>query len=270
MILGLLGKAGSGKDTVAGMIASRHLVEIDGELIDIAAVLASDAGLRRHRALRARAVQMALADPIKAYTKKVFDFSLSQLWGPSELRNAPDERYPRPHVPMPDDGPRCLHCGKKLDGVVCSYLTPREALQQLGTEWGRRMWPDTWISLAIRLANEIMSCPRTRHPSGDFTSSWALDRVNLVVFSDVRFRNEASAIVDAGGEVWKIVRPVAGLAGMAGAHASETEQDDIAETSFSEIIVNDGSLEELHEAARTALERCDARGAFSALSSSAP
>ena len=66
LILGLLGNAGCGKDTVANMICSHT-----------------------------GATLIALANPLKEICRTVFDFSHEQLCGPSEKRNAPDPRYTR-------------------------------------------------------------------------------------------------------------------------------------------------------------------------------
>ena len=65
MIIGIVGKAGSGKDTVAKFL---------GEQRD-----------------RVRAI--AFAEPMKWFVKDVYDFSAKQMWGPSEERNAVDPRY---------------------------------------------------------------------------------------------------------------------------------------------------------------------------------
>ena len=67
-VIGLAGKAGSGKSTVA-----RHLVKQYGY------------------------VEIALADAVKRIAKQLYGFTDEQLWGPSEARNAPDLRYPREH-----------------------------------------------------------------------------------------------------------------------------------------------------------------------------
>lgn len=48
--------------------------------------------------------------------------------------------------------------------------------------------------------------------------SWKLSKV---VISDVRFDMEAQAIIDRGGYILRVVRPEAGLQGVAGSHASE-------------------------------------------------
>jgi hypothetical protein len=146
-------------------------------------------------------VKISLAMPMKFICKELFDFSDEQLWGPSEARNAPDPRY--------------------------GGLTPRHALQTLGTEWGRACWPDIWVNRALKDAR------------------WYFDYDALgVVVPDVRFRNERAAIETAGGEVWRIVRPGAGLAGAAAAHLSENELTD-SMFDVSHTLVNDGSLEQL-------------------------
>lgn len=80
-----------------------------------------------------------------------------------------------------------------LDG-----LTPREMMQQFGTECGRGLHPELWLlSLSMRL-------PQDRP----------------VVIEDVRFPNEAEWIRDQGGYVIEIERP--GLEWDGDTHASET------------------------------------------------
>jgi hypothetical protein len=232
------------------MIAPVHLVELDGEFTDMRARLAKElppAPLPRTPskapqqelplpdvALRARAVQIALADPLKEFSRKVYDFSVLQLWGPSEHRNAPDRRFERRQPQHNVSANRCAHCGlASVDaqpGVPCvTYLTPREALQQLGTEWGRRMWGDTWIAMALRRASGFLNGIRVKKPGADahtFAPNWIIERHDVVVVSDVRFVNEVRAIREIGGEVWRIERPNAGLGGDFGKHLSETEQED--------------------------------------------
>lgn len=88
--------------------------------------------------------------------------------------------------------------------------TPRQAMQWLGTEWGRNLiGSEFWIA-AWRAAVE-RTPPICRHPDDSFA---------LIVADDVRFANEAKAIRDRGGIVVRIERPGAGSAS-GGDHASE-------------------------------------------------
>jgi hypothetical protein len=185
-------------------------------------------------------VKVALADPLKRIARDVFDFTDEQLWGPSEKRNAPDMRYPRGMR----EGDRCL--------------TPRYALQQLGSEWGRNCYPNVWIDYAIRIAKRLTDYP---HGPSFYTAREGMrakyvsdPEVAGVVISDVRFMNEVDAICAAGGRVWKIVRPGAGLQGEAGKHMSETEQEGIDHKHFACIIKNDMSLAVLEQLTKEALE----------------
>lgn len=76
--------------------------------------------------------------------------------------------------------------------------TPRQAMQTLGTEWGRHCMGDTfWVNL-LRYRLEQR-------------------RGERIVIEDVRFQNEADMIRDMGG---KIIR-IAGRGGIAGSHPSE-------------------------------------------------
>lgn len=71
---------------------------------------------------------------------------------------------------------------------LCGVST-RRAMQSLGTEWGRGMiHTELWVRAAMRRAM------RQRD-------------VDLVVFDDVRFDNEARAIREQGGIVIRVVRP---------------------------------------------------------------
>lgn len=63
----------------------------------------------------------------------------------------------------------------------------------------------------------------------------------LVVVTDVRFRNEAQWIVENGGEVWRVERP--GVAAVNG-HISEHDLD---EWRFDERVANSGSVEDLRQ-----------------------
>lgn len=195
-IIGITGKAGSGKDTVADLLVRDH-------------------GF----------VKVALADPLKRICKEVFGFTDEQLWGPSEKRNAPDLRFPRHNGD--------LNTPAKSLAQWPLYLTPRHALQQLGTEWGRHCYPNVWVDYALRIAKELE--PFELHslivsylydPKRGVLKDTApvFPAARGVVISDVRFPNEVDAIRAAGGVIWKTMHGE-GLQGAAGAHESERHID---------------------------------------------
>jgi hypothetical protein len=199
-LIAISGRAGSGKNTVAQILGG---------------------------------VELSFAEPLKRFAQDVFAFTNEQVWGPSEARNRPDTRYPRTHGPISTRGV-CGCCGWSCvvgGRIVCKgdpdepqcYLTPRYALQTLGTEWGRSCYENVWADFTVRRAIELVN--------------------PLVVITDCRFVNEARAVRVAGGEVWRVVRPGAGLQGSAGLHPSEAEQES---PEFSElvtrVVMNSGSL----------------------------
>jgi len=219
MIVGVIGRARSGKNTVA-KIAGEEAWAAVGQEVE----------------------ELAFADPLKRFCQEVYDFTDEQLWGPSEERNKPDERYPRPHDfsdPTGTGSWSCEQCGKCYDVLtpVCSYLTPREALQTLGTQWGRTCWPDTWLALGLRRAREAEA------------------RGSLVFLTDCRFINEGRAIKAGGGLLWRVERPGTSGAsvGIAG-HASEMEQETEEMLKLVDVrICNDGDLSLLRSKVLAAL-----------------
>lgn len=100
----------------------------------------------------------------------------------------------------------------------------RPLMQRFGTEVGRDMFgPDFWVNLAI---DSI--------PDG-----------SKIVFTDVRFPNEANAVKVIGGQVWRIDRP--GISA-ANAHISERALDG---HDFDHRLSNEGTLAHLY--AQTAI-----------------
>lgn len=92
----------------------------------------------------------------------------------------------------------------------------RGLMQRMGTEVGRRLWgEDFWVEAAMK------SMPSN------------VD----VVFSDVRYPNEAEAIRMGGGQLWRITREGVGPAND---HDSEVSLDTY---NFDSYVVNNGSIE---------------------------
>lgn len=229
MLIGICGLAGSGKDTSAD-----HLV-------------------RKHRF-----VKVSFADPLKRVAKDIYAFSDEQLWGPSAMRNAPDKRYVRElheRHDWQDDaatgGFRCTRCdllGGQATPQCVVYLTPRYCLQQLGTEWGRRCYPSTWVDYAIRTAGRLRSGECVKYSAKEGITEVPFtyfEAAGGVVIPDVRFQNEIDAIRGAGGKVLRVVRDGAGLTGAAGLHPSEAEQAAMPNDLFDAVISNNADIKAL-------------------------
>ena len=109
---------------------------------------------------------------------------------------------------------------KEVPSRLLQGRTPRYVMQTLGTEWGRKtigenLWIDLWT-------DSVSAC---------------LDQGGRVVCDDVRFANEALAVLKLGGAIYRLQ----GRGGIPGAHESE-RGDFMAQR----IIANDGSQDELY------------------------
>jgi len=153
-------------------------------------------------------VEVAFADVMKRFCKEVFGWSDDTLWGPSEARNTPDPRAP--------------------------WLTPRRALQTLGTEWGRALYRNVWVDSALRVVKKLAADPALRYyPDMGLVCVGKAKPLTGVVISDVRFDNEATAIRAAGGCIWRL--EVNGL------HASDTHPSEagVPQHNTDQILHND-------------------------------
>lgn len=98
---------------------------------------------------------------------------------------------------------------KEAPCAALSGRSPREAMQLLGTEWGRALAPNLWADLWHDTASDILR-------RGGFG----------VVVDDCRFPNEAEAVRALGGYVIEIIGSASGDGvGIAG-HASEAQSFD--------------------------------------------
>jgi hypothetical protein len=103
-------------------------------------------------------------------------------------------------------------------------ITPRLVMQLMGTEAGRNVFgQDLWVHAFLR------ACASSGH------DRW--------VVSDVRFPNEANAILAAGGQVYRVDRPGAGATGGAANHPTETAL--LGYDRWSDVIQNDFTLPDL-------------------------
>lgn len=98
--------------------------------------------------------------------------------------------------------------------------SPRQLLQLLGTDFGRKMVKDSlWVDRAMRRV------------------------VGRTVIADVRFDNEAEAVRANGGVIWEVIRPVPScLVGETAGHESEAG---ILRELVDLTLYNDGTLDDL-------------------------
>ncbi len=221
-IIMLCGSAGSGKDTAANMI-----VEIMPKT-----------GL------------ISQAEPLKMIGEDFFGFSHDQLWGPSELRNAPDPSFDnadRWRFLMDRSNDSVVHEWLQYCGIPNQYnafdswlvglykqtfldekqLTPRVMLQTLGTEFGRKIDHNIWARIAMDKSKE-------RLLAGE---------ASLMLITDGRFKNEVLNTKLNNGMAVLIMTPEvkSGNVGVQG-HSSETELKTIPYYWYDEVIVNNKRL----------------------------
>jgi hypothetical protein len=115
-------------------------------------------------------------------------------------------------------------------------ITPRLALQLLGTDFGQFTLCEKSISFASTTGRSLWV---KRALDG-------IDNKNVVI-SDVRFLHEAESIKKAGGYIFRVIRP--GYESLS-THASETEMVEIKEDFC---IMNDRSLNDLQHAVYSAM-----------------
>jgi hypothetical protein len=248
----LFGEAGSGKDTVADILAKSY-----------------------------GSVSVAMADPMKRLCEYVFDFSENQLWGPSERRNAPDFRYNAVNVGEGkakaawERARERLDKGWVLDWVVTvltghsynvhnrafvalgskwlpmieaeatkkGFLAPRLPLQLLGTEWGRGIDNTMWIRTARRTQRQLLCGGYDYHRKTGLEEKPG-QKYELATVTDGRFPNECLEFKAGGALVINVLNPETNqntgvaTAGTAG-HESERHQKSMPSHWFDAVIVND-------------------------------
>ena len=101
--------------------------------------------------------------------------------------------------------------------------SPRFLLQTLGTEWGRGMVKQSlWIDILMQRIEGWKAAGRS------------------ISVADVRFDDEAEAIRQAGGQIWRIYRVEHWIGGAAAQHSSEAG---ISDHLVSRRIYNHGDLD---------------------------
>jgi hypothetical protein len=158
--------------------------------------------------------RMAFADPLKRVCAIMFGLSDEQLYG--ELKETVDIRY---------------------------NYTPRQILQKFGTEMIREKLHETFPLMGDS-SQFWIDCFKREYSNSDSNG------VNeLVCVTDVRFENEAKAIIDLGGIVILIER------GFGSEDTHSSEKIDISDSLISYRIDNNGTIEQLYEQIRNIVQK---------------
>ena len=174
-------------------------------------------------------VRVAMADPMKRMVRTIWPFEEDQLWGPSHRRAEPPPGLDRPSA--------------------------REALQLLGTEWGRKLDQDVWIRMALVNAKKLLQNQNYVYsPSKGLVEGCGVS-FGGVVISDVRFSNEAHAIKKMAGEVWRVDRPGTPRGGPVGGVPGHSTERGLPPGVVDQVIMNNKSLEDLFRKIDLLMER---------------
>lgn len=174
MLIGIAGRAGTGKDTLARFISHRY----------------------------GHAIQ-AFADPLREILSKRFGWP-TDMW---------EDRQWKEVINWKNE---------------CGPFSPRSWMQWLGTDVLRRY---AGHDIFVRLAFEY----------------WDRHRFPLVL-SDIRFNNEAQAVIDRGGFVIELRRDDAR------AVASHVSEAGLAPKMFHAVLTNDGPLSDMFKGATALIE----------------
>lgn len=117
----------------------------------------------------------------------------------------------------------------------------REAMNTLGTEWGRTcVADDIWLTTATFKLDQLRAQATLGHSN-----------VKGIVISDVRFANEVAWLEAQGGELWHVYRPDNPYALAPDSHVS---QQGLTVEQYEPVIFNDGDIEFLHKRVLSILE----------------
>ena len=212
-LIGFCGFKGSGKDTAADYLAEKYGY-----------------------------TKISFAYPLKKAAQIIWGFSDESLWGSSSLREKLDPRFLFSGLD-PLDGSLLTKVAddaehywqRESDGEwFPQYLTPRIVLQALGTEHGRRFYPDVWVDACLR---HIRLTGNPKH-----------------AISDVRFENELLGVQRAGGAVVRLLRGK-----RESSHQSELELEAIPLSEFDFVVDNRGPKKELYRALDEVIDSISAR-----------
>lgn len=197
-LIGLVGKRGSGKSTIANGLA---LMEPNVRVV-------------------------AFADPIKQIVSSLYDADITHyLWGESEDRDFVVDRDKLVGNRAPEFMRRMIdgvlddfvHVdGSRVDDLITMLrdlqgeFPVREAILRVG-QWGRAIDHDFWIRIWYQTVSHIFAHNLAYVGSGGLRSTAPSKMPPFVVVPDVRFPREANAIHDLGGLTIRVERDNTGV-----------------------------------------------------------
>ncbi len=192
-LVAISGRKGSGKTTVANAFASRfdkfHSLD--------------DYNATENMAFKLYSCKcFNFADSLKVFCRDYLNID-EKLWlGEESLKDTLVSHILWENMPHHSD---LVYDNNKevMVAKMQKYYGPmsvRQILQQMGTEVGRRIWPDIWLNACFK----------------------SIERENpgIAVIGDCRFRSEADAVKARGGIVVRLTRKV-----KEDTHSSETDLD---------------------------------------------
>lgn len=263
MIIGFCGQAGSGKDTAADLLVKNHgfakvaladpLKRICWDVFNFTEEQLWGPSAERNKPDERYLRTLSDDEWAARYEDKDWVYLCFPCYrATGKVReDDPDARAEIRKDFKKDPSIRCGICGGApnpstarwvpTDGIMSVLLTPRHALQQLGTEWGRNCYPNVWVDYALRVARVLSTGGYyydAKYGVRSLTGVGEMIQAKTdVAISDVRFLNEVTAIKSEGGKIVRMMRG-AGLEGTAGQHRSEKELNEIPEELFDHVLDN--------------------------------
>lgn len=207
-IIAICGRKGSGKDTVADILREKYHLQ-----------------------------PVAFADPFKRMMMRVFDISEEVLWGPSAVKEKTlksilkrqdvtldesywidvhvraDEHTQEINSLFYDVEAGTQHCPDPLPSLfmfirdfkrIEDTVTLRHMMQQIGSQWGRRLWKDVWCYHACK-AVDLMAKGQVYTRADGITGDVTNEKPAGFIFTDCRFPdNEAQYAAKHDATFWWI------------------------------------------------------------------
>lgn len=245
----ICGKAGSGKDSFASAL---------NKYVKVAWI--------------------AHADPMKRLVYQAYGFTIQQLWGPSEARNANDTRVEVgrgatfDHLMRQAEGwlgsssgggrwvdevatAAGLNCKNMMwdrlldwhnEHVATQYMredrfTARHVLQTLGTEWGRSVNTGLWAAYAESMLGSIMCGHVNYTATSGLKEDLGVPTPDFGGITDGRFANEILRVKRRGGWVVEVYSPAPVEAQSFQNHASEQGLKSIPPHWYDAVVENNKS-----------------------------